>query len=124
MLDGFGCPPDSNNAEHPVKGESSFSENFGEPPLTSATDDVHLPEPVLRMNESEADHQIVLAGCLDVGNPKCISRNIDSEFKSGKHDGTAHLWKRLVELVPEEEKTCDSDDGEHEGQSDNHLQPF
>src|SRR5881394_1966973 len=101
-------------AKEAVDGDGRRAEDFGQSPLPRPAEKVHLPEPVLRVDEACGKHEIVLVGRAEVGNAVAVANHIHRLVESRYAHRPFRLRKRLLDEVAEEENSGDQADNKEE----------
>ena len=70
---GFCSLVDCHGAQPAIGTDGGFAKHFRQPPLPGHAIDLHLPQPLLSMNETESGGSIRAGGSLDMGNAVCIA---------------------------------------------------
>jgi hypothetical protein len=104
-------------AEEAVEGNGRRTEDFRQSPLPRASQHIHLPEPVLRVNVTGSEHEIVLVGCAKVRHAVAVAHDIDRLVQSNDAKCPLDLRERFLDEMAEEEKSSDEADNEKETQS-------
>ncbi len=71
-------------ADEAVTVEGGAAEDLGQPAGADAPPELHLPEPILRVNEPLGKEQVVLVGGIDVGDSQRIAVDLDRLLQAGR----------------------------------------
>jgi hypothetical protein len=92
FLQGFGEGGESERPEHFVKLQRSRVKDLRESSLSDPAAQLHLPEPILRMDVPDGEHQLVFILRQDMGDAEFIAVNFDRLMNT--IDGNAAVGDR------------------------------
>jgi hypothetical protein len=103
--------PDSDRAEEAVGVDQSRAENLGQPALGDAREQLHLPEPVLRVRVSLRKQQVVPGAGPHVRHAHRVAHHLDRARQTRDGDRAVHRRARAPDV---------HDSGRGDGGKDQH----
>ena len=93
---GIGCgePVDAERAHHPVHRDEVAAEELRHPPGADPARQLHLREPVLRMDETDGESRVPFALRRDEGDPAGVARDHDRCVQAGQRDLAVQVGQR------------------------------
>ncbi len=117
----FGGPAEPHNAEHPVKGDRLRAEQLRktagrDPPLH-----IHLPQTILRMDETLSERHVLLRGRNDRRNAVFIPKDLDRRAEAPDVPGALGNRERGPDLIPDEQHSGDHEKEDNRTDTDDQF---
>jgi len=97
----FGHAPQPERAHEAVGLERVRAEDFGEAPRPQAPVHLHLPQPVLGVDEAEREVGVLERGGVDVRDTVAVAQHFRRCAQPGEHDFAARHRQRLAQIEVE-----------------------
>ena len=94
----FGHAPQAERAHEAVRLERIRAEDLGEAPRADAPVHLHLPEPVLGVDEAEREVRVLERGGVDVRDAVAVAQHLDGRAEAGERDLAARHRQRLAQI--------------------------
>ena len=99
-------------AQELVRVQGRGSERLGQPSGADAPVHFHLPQAILRMNETEREVRVRDAAGVDVGHAIAVAHDVHRRLETGQRDVSVELRQRLAQP----DVSCSG--GEHDDQGE------